>query len=216
MKRKFIGSTIAMIIGILSFLGSIAQISSGNPQPSPLAGEVMILGSLAYRSLKKRRLVLVESTKLRQLFEIIALVLIVALVVLQKDFKIQLAYHPVPNFIIPVWSLIAYGIIFFKKPSSEFTLEQLKLMQELTNKEIERIKARKQEIIDEGAKRDEVILTDKLLKSLDELKSSYSGDNPEEYFAMIDKMKKDFREKYGPTIPVDVAYKISEGLEDLP
>ncbi|MDR4505462.1 MAG: hypothetical protein MRK01_11840 [Candidatus Scalindua sp.] len=145
MKHKFIGSTIALVLGILLFLGSIAQISSSIVQTSPLAGEVMILGSLAYRSLKKRRLGLVESTNLRQIIEIIALVLIVALVVLQKDFKIQLAYHPVPNIIIPLWSFIAYSIIFFKKPSAEFTPEQLKLMQDLTNKEIERTKARKQE-----------------------------------------------------------------------
>ncbi len=102
------------------------------------------------------------------------------------------------------------------KNHKDFTLEQLKLMQEMTNNEIEKIKKRKPEIIDDGAKKGEVISTEKLLESLDELKTSYDGDNPEEYFAVIDKMKQDFRDKYGSTIPVDVAYKISEGLEELP
>lgn len=214
MKRKFLGSTIVLILGILTFLGSIAQISSGSLHASTLAGEGMIFGSLAYRSLKKRRLGLVESTKLRQFLEIIALGLIIALVVLQKDFQIQLAQDPVPNVIIPVWALIAYSVIYFKRQSSDFTLEQLKLMLELIKKDIERNQARKQEIVDEATKRGEVISTDVVLKSLDELKSSYSGDNPEEYFAIIDKSKKDFRNKYGKTIPADVAYRIAQGLGD--
>jgi len=214
MKRNFIGSTITLIIGILIFLGAIAQISSGNFQASILAGEVMILGSLAYRSLKKRRLGLVESTKLRQFSEIIALILIITLVVFQQDFRVRLIHDPVPNIIIPVWALIAYSVIFFKRQSSDFTLEQLKVMLELTNKERERIKLRKQEIIDEATKKGQVISTDVVLKSIDELKSTYNGDNPEEYFAIIDEMKKDFRDKYGETIPADVAYRIAQGLED--
>lgn len=167
MKRKFLGSTIVLILGILTFLGSIAQISSGSLHASTLAGEGMIFGSLAYRSLKKRRLGLVESTKLRQFLEIIALGLIIALVVLQKDFQIQLAQDPVPNVIIPVWALIAYSVIYFKRQSSDFTLEQLKLMLELIKKDIERNQARKQEIVDEATKRGEVISTDVVLKSLD-------------------------------------------------
>jgi hypothetical protein len=104
--------------------------------------------------------------------------------------------------------------IFRKKPTQEFTLEQLKLIKELLGKDIEKISKEKQERIDELSKKGEVISTDKLLESLNELKAYYTGDNPEKYFAIIDKMKQDFREKYGSTIPVDLAYKISEGLED--
>ena len=119
MKRNFIGSTIALILGILLFVGSVGQISTGHSaHTSPLTGIVMILGSLAYKSLKKRRLGLVKSVNLRQIFEIVALVLIVAIVILQKDLKTQIASEPVQNFVIPLWSLIAYGIIFIRNPIS--------------------------------------------------------------------------------------------------
>jgi len=75
MKHKFIGSTIAPVLGISSLVGSLAQISSGkaDAQLNLLVGVFIILGSLAYRSLKKRRLGLVKSTNLRQILEIIAL-----------------------------------------------------------------------------------------------------------------------------------------------
>ena len=100
-----------------------------------------------------------------------------------------------------------------KKSTEEFTLDQLKSIQGLVSKEIEEISKKKQEIIDEGTENGMVVSTETLLESLDELKTSYDGDNPEEYFATIEKMKQDFREKYGDSIPVDLAYKISEGIE---
>ena len=79
---------------------------------------------------------------------------------------------------------LAYITYLWKKHEGS-TLEQLKLMQEMTSNEIEKLRKRKQEIIDEGAKKGEVISTEKVLESLDELKTSYDGDNPEEYFAKI-------------------------------
>lgn len=116
--------------------------------------------------------------------------------------------------------LLALGIIVFivykRSKKSEFTKEHLLQMKELVDKERGRIRERKQKIIDDAVNRGESISTEKLLESLDELKTSYKGNNPEEFFAMIEKNKQDFRDKYGPTIPVDVAYKIAEGLEELP
>ena len=107
-------------------------------------------------------------------------------------------------------------IVYKRSKKSEFTKEQVLQMKELVNKELGKIRERKQERIDDAVNRGESISTEKLLEILDELKTSYKGNNPEEFFAMIEKNKKDFREKYGPTIPVDVAYKIAEGLEELP
>ena len=115
MKRKFIGSTIVLILGIFLFVASIGQLAIGNSTADPLTGEVMILGSLAYRSLKKRKLGIVKSTYYRQVFEILALILILALVILQSDFKMRLTNDPLPNFVIPVWAFVAYGIFFFRK-----------------------------------------------------------------------------------------------------
>jgi hypothetical protein len=115
MKRKFIGSTIALILGIIFLVSSISQIAIGKARADPLVGEVMILGSLAYRSLKKRRLGIVKSTYYRKVFETLALILILALVILQRDFKMRLINDPLANFLIPFWAFIAYGIFFFKK-----------------------------------------------------------------------------------------------------
>jgi hypothetical protein len=115
MKRKFIGSTIALILGIILLVSSISQIATGKIKADPLVGEVMILGSLAYRSLKKRRLGIVKSTYYRKVFETLALILILALVILQRDFKMRLINDPLANFLIPIWAFIAYGIFFFKK-----------------------------------------------------------------------------------------------------
>ena len=56
MKSKFICSSIALVLGVLTFIGSISNIANGNTQTNPLVGAVMILGSLAYISLKRRRL----------------------------------------------------------------------------------------------------------------------------------------------------------------
>ena len=52
----------------------------------------------------------------RQILELLALFLILGLVGPQKDFKLQLANDPVPNFVIPLEIFIAYGIFYFKKP----------------------------------------------------------------------------------------------------
>jgi multisubunit Na+/H+ antiporter MnhB subunit len=81
-----------------------------------LGGVVMVLGALAYKSLKKRKLQIVRSSKTRQTLEIFALLAIIALVTLQRDFKVQLTNDPVPNFVIPLWALIAYGILYLKRP----------------------------------------------------------------------------------------------------
>ena len=48
MRSKFICSSIALVLGVLAFLGSISNIANGNTQTNPLTGAVMILGSLAY------------------------------------------------------------------------------------------------------------------------------------------------------------------------
>jgi hypothetical protein len=108
-----------------------------------------------------------------------------------------------------IWALIIYA----RANRNPFSIDQLNLLRDLNEKEIERIKAMKQQIINEGAKRGESIPTDKILERLDELKSSYQGPNPEHYFAEIDKIKMDFQKKYGASIPVDEAYKILTDYE---
>jgi hypothetical protein len=71
------GSTVALLLGGLVFLGAVIRIGNGDPAaPGALkAGLVLILGALIYRSAKRRRLGEVTSTPARWVLEGIAIVL---------------------------------------------------------------------------------------------------------------------------------------------
>ncbi len=77
----------------------------------------MILGALAYRSAKKRKLGEAKSTLTRQLIEIALVVLICLAVLAQKDLIYLIATDPVPNVIIPLWAIVAYLIVVFMPAS---------------------------------------------------------------------------------------------------
>ena len=108
--KKHIGSTIALILGLLSFASGV---NPGNPGGF-VAGPVIILGALAYRSAKKRKLGEVNNSTLRKVLEALALIMIAAAILLQRDLKNLIATDPVPNLIIPLWAIIAYTVIAFK------------------------------------------------------------------------------------------------------
>jgi|WetSurSiteA1Bulk_404760.scaffolds.fasta_scaffold49853_2 hypothetical protein len=108
--KKHIGSTIALVLGVISLI-------SGLNKPSGLlvAGLVIILGALAYRSAKKRILGEVKTSLLRKGLEVVTIVIIVAAVLLQNDLTNRIITDPVPNLIIPLWAIIAYAIIVLKR-----------------------------------------------------------------------------------------------------
>ena len=111
--RRHLGSTLAFAIGLASF-GSVAR----DPQGAAwIAGVVMVLGALAYRSAKKRKIGEVKSTLMRQCLELGLLVLICLAILLQNDLVSRMISDPVPNVIVPLWAIIAYLIILFM-PSS--------------------------------------------------------------------------------------------------
>ena len=74
---KHLGSTVALLLGSLVFLGAASRIGNGDPAaPGALkAGLVLILGALIYRSAKRRRRGEVASTPARWVLEGIAIVL---------------------------------------------------------------------------------------------------------------------------------------------
>jgi hypothetical protein len=74
---RHLGSTVALLLGGLVFLGAAIRIGNGDPAaPGALkAGLVLILGALIYRSAKRRRLGEVTSTPARWALEGIAIVL---------------------------------------------------------------------------------------------------------------------------------------------
>ena len=73
--------------------------------------------------------------------------------------------------------------------SPDCTMKQLNLMKESADKEIERIRARTLEELNQCAKKGAVITTDKVLDRLDELKSSYQGPNREQKMGTLVQMQ---------------------------
>ena len=71
----------------------------------------MILGALAYRSAKERRLGEVASTPLRRVGESVAILLLLLTVLLQKDLANQIVTEPLATVLIPVWALVAYLLV---------------------------------------------------------------------------------------------------------
>lgn len=114
--KKHIGSTIAIGLGVLSLLAGIPNLSNTVTSRTDLfiAGIIMIMGALSYRSAKNRKLGIIKATALRISLEIAAICIIVAAVMVQSNLIYRIATHPVPNFIIPLWVVIAYIVISFK------------------------------------------------------------------------------------------------------
>jgi hypothetical protein len=92
-----------------------------NPLPGPglVGGPVMVVGALAYRSAKKRRLGEVRSTRMRHGMEALAVLLIAASVVLQNDLKHALKTDPISNLLVPAWCIVAYLIAAWRARMAE-------------------------------------------------------------------------------------------------
>lgn len=113
--KKHIGSTIAFVIGVLSVISGLAK-----PGSLLITGVIIILGALSYRSAKKRKLGEVKTSWLRKSFEIAAILIALAAVLLQNNLAYLIAKDPVPNLIIPLWVIIAYSVISFKKQQQQY------------------------------------------------------------------------------------------------
>ncbi len=109
--REHIGSTIAIILGALSVLSGLA-----NPGAAFITGIIIILGALAYRSAKNRKLGKVHSSIIRKALEAVAILIAMAAVLMQNNLVSLIQADPVPNLIIPLWVLLAYIIILVWSP----------------------------------------------------------------------------------------------------
>jgi len=107
--KKHIWTTLAMALAVLTYASGI-QTLSGNM----LAGEVMLLSALACRSANKRRLMEVQSSTTRKLYEFSLIIALVLLVILQNGLKDLIATDPFPNVVIPFVCLIFYFLAFYK------------------------------------------------------------------------------------------------------
>ena len=111
------GSTIAFLFGCLSVIAGLSGLAQAvdNPQVAGgntlIGGVVMILGVLAYRSAKKRKLGEAKSTLTRKFLEIASLLLICIVILAQNNLRDLITTDPVPNAVIPIWAIVAYLII---------------------------------------------------------------------------------------------------------
>lgn len=104
--KRFLGSSLAVLIGILA-------LGSGYAGP----GWYVILGALAYKSAKKRRLRMVEDAPLRKGLEGVVMILILVGTFLTS--REVLVEDPFPYLVLPLWALVAYGIAMGNKPESK-------------------------------------------------------------------------------------------------
>jgi len=100
-------STLGLIFGWLLFMAEVVkpannQISDRNLL---LAAMYIIVGTLAYRSAKRRKRGLRVSTWYRILLEFLAIGFILRGFWTTTDL---IETHPVPHFIVPIWILVAY------------------------------------------------------------------------------------------------------------
>jgi len=68
-------------------------------------------------------------------------------------------------------------------------------------------------IVSKGAREGKTINTERALRHVLELRETYQGPDREAYVQTIDRIVHEFREKYGPEIPADEAYRLMRELE---
>ena len=107
--KQFFGSTIALGLGVVLILGRIPRISQGEPNALShlIAGVVMVLGALAYKSAKKRHLGFAKTSPLRYAIETVCLMGILLAVLGQKNVNDLMYEDPVTNLVIPIWAFLA-------------------------------------------------------------------------------------------------------------
>ena len=114
--KKNFGSSLALVIGVLSIVSFFSQASKNTTNTYMLTtGFVIIFGALAYRSAKKRKYNESKRPRLNFILELIAMAVIILLIVMQKNLLDLMYFHPVHYLKIPLWTIIAYLIILYKK-----------------------------------------------------------------------------------------------------
>ena len=80
--RRHLGSTIALVLGFLTFAAGVNALQGPkhNHADMLVGGPIMILGALAYRSAKKRKLGAANFSFTRQSLEIAAIALICVMI----------------------------------------------------------------------------------------------------------------------------------------
>jgi len=121
--NKFLWSNIAIIFGALCLVAGITNPTNFNIDLG-IAGAVVILGVLAYKSAKKRKAGLVKNNISRIILEIAAIIITFLIIFLKKDIWDLMYYHPWANTIIPIWVWVAYFIMISSKQKVTKSVEK--------------------------------------------------------------------------------------------
>ena len=109
MYKHFWGSTVALVFGIFLLFSIFAPLDE---YPDTVGifftGLLIIIGSLSYKSAKKRKLGIVKNTGIRQYLEIAGLMICFVLAIFQNDFFV--------NYVFLVWIVSGYIIVRQKSP----------------------------------------------------------------------------------------------------
>jgi hypothetical protein len=120
---QFAGSTTALVFGWLTFASGAnalapGAVAEGRDASGLVIGPAIVLGALAYRSLKRTHLGLRRPSAGRRFGEIVALVGVVLMVIMQRDVLTRMYEQPFQNVFIPLWVLAAYAALFTRPPKS--------------------------------------------------------------------------------------------------
>ena len=107
---RIFNPTSALILGVLVLL------SGGTPEhyQNLITGFIIIIGTLAYRSAKKRIASGFKSNT-RFVFEILAMVAIVLVIGLQSNLRQVINEDPFPNLIVPLIMIGSYIYVLIRK-----------------------------------------------------------------------------------------------------
>ena len=113
--KRFISSTAALVLGIVSYASAVVNPTPGVVVADSLPAFYIILGTLAYRSAKKRKLKLVENTGKRKVLEFLALALIAMFIIFGPYVPQLIQNGDIITLVIFVWSVAEY---FFGIPKN--------------------------------------------------------------------------------------------------
>lgn len=118
MKPSFIGSTVAIVIGVISIGTQLTHISTWVHMDNIVGGVTAIFGAVAYRLAKERRLGLKPDSAVLRSVEAALLAVVVGTPVVQTIMSVDFVTRPWSNLLIPVWTVAAYLYVRLKKTAT--------------------------------------------------------------------------------------------------
>jgi hypothetical protein len=113
-KPSFIGSTVAIVIGVISIGTELSHISTWVHMDNIIGGITAIFGAVAYRLAKGRRIGLKADSAILRSVEMALLAVVVGTPIVQTVMGVDFVTRPWSNLLIPAWTLIAYLYVRLK------------------------------------------------------------------------------------------------------